>query len=49
MEEIAARREDNDEDDEGRLKESGGRIICRPGQKTGRVGGACVVSDIGRR
>ena len=34
MEEDTARREDDNKDDEGRLKESG-RQICCPGQKTG--------------
>ncbi len=46
MEKDAARREDDDEYDEGILKESG-RRICRPGQKTG--GSDALVSVTGRR
>ena len=38
LEEDAARIEDDDKDDEGRSKESGGRI-CLPGQKTGGLVG----------
>ena len=41
MEKDAARREDDDENDEGRSKELG-RRICRPGQKTGGVRRRCV-------
>ena len=44
MEKDAVRREDNDEDDEGRWKELG-RRICRPGQKT--RGSDAVVSVAG--
>ena len=39
MEEDEARSEDNGKDDEGRSKESGGRIFCPPGLKTRGVGG----------
>ena len=46
MEKDAARREDDDEYDEGISKESG-RRICFPGQKTG--GSDTVVSVTGRR
>ena len=41
MEKDVARKEDDDKDDEGRSKESGGRICCLGQKMGGSVGRRC--------